>query len=484
MTLARGRFCIKTINSAALLLLLGFVYAVSSCRMVNNLDLDKRVSVHYYYNIAGKNTDGAHSMGAERWIAGKSQDLAKNVFAVSGASGLSAPVFLGWSTSPNSPKIVFTDGQDVTFTRDADLYAVWGTAAEKQTALYTAFNTLNTLSANAGGLLVNYTINLDATSTSMFVVPGGSIALGEGSSVAPLESDDWRFPALKAVTITLTSTGRQGSGKAGSSGDKRVLMPEPGDASFWKLLPGSSISYKSEGIVTADGFDGQDGLVLDKDGKVRMYNDANKDESGAFEIDTASPAKQFTFSPAGADTFGTGAFAYIRVYGSTAWGAKTTTIASKTTDTAVSLPVATNQKARVLFIRNSNTCMGDGTFTYLFFQNFDITVLKGDISNLYGGPLTGAPASLMNNTLATCSNLRSIGQLVLGRLSSTGASPDTFANTFGSCTNLTGESAKVWNGTDFVPLYQAIKFSSTPSFPPYSCDTGLSDYNSMPGGWK
>jgi hypothetical protein len=90
----------------------------------------------------------------------------------------------------------------------------------------------------------------------------------------------------------------------------------------------------------------------------------------------------------------------------------------------------------------------------------------------------------MSNTLAICSNLRSIGQLVLGGLSGDASSSGAFKFAFQSCTNLTGESAKVFSGGNIVPLYERVTVDSGDH--PYSGgDTGLSDWAAIvQKGWN
>jgi hypothetical protein len=180
----------------------------------------------------------------------------------------------------------------------------------------------------------------------------------------------------------------------------------------------------------------------------------------------------------------------MRVYGSTAWGSVSK--AGVTIGSPIGLPVASisgqPQQARAIFIRNSNLCVNNtNTLQNLFTFNSDITVLKGDISNLYGSPLTGMPtvSSLMQTTVGYCPHLRSIGQLVFGSLNGDILFYRSFEETFTNCTSLRGDSAKVWNDTKkaFEPLYKAITASRGMSISPYKNDTGLSDYNSIPIVW-
>jgi hypothetical protein len=427
-------------------------------------------------------------MQTETWIAGKGRNLAKNIFAVNlaGTSGLTTPVFEGWSTSPDSSTVSFKDGKQVTFARDAKLYAVWGTKAENQTALFTAFKTLNDLSSNAGGLLVNYTINLDIASAPghQFVVPPGGITLSVGTLTTQASDDNWNFPDIKAAKITITSTGVLKPGKtAGSTtadDDTRVLMPESDDISFWRTPRSCPVSYDSAGIVTATGFGGQDGIVFDKNGNVRLctHDDTGTAFSidgsgGAFEIDTASSLSSFTFSSG--YSVDSSVIANIRVYGSTAWTSKSVS------GSTVSLPVATGQKVRAIFIKNSNL-LNSGALQNLFNGNTDIAALKGDVSNLAGKPLNGPMTISMQNFASQCRSLRSIEHLVCGSVTSGDSS--VFNNAFSQNLHLTGSSAKVWDSThqQLRPLYEIGNASVGGDA--YMSSLGLSDWAAIQAaGW-
>jgi hypothetical protein len=151
--------------------------------------------------------------------------------------------------------------------------------------------------------------------------------------------------------------------------------------------------------------------------------------------------------------------------------------------------VASGQHARSIFIRNSNLCVSAGKLNQLFYENTTIKALKGDISNLYGSPLTvtsGSPSNLMAQTACGCSSLRSIGQLVFGSLSDpvpVTLSLNQFNATFSNCLNLTGESAKVLYQGTFEPLYTHITLSGTGK--PYGNGAGLSDWAAIvTAGWN
>jgi hypothetical protein len=107
---------------------------------------------------------------------------------------------------------------------------------------------------------------------------------------------------------------------------------------------------------------------------------------------------------------------------------------------------------------------------------YGCTGLTGTIpADLFSG-IQGAPAtSMFYQTFYNCSKLTGIGQNFVGVI--TGTASQMFYYTFYGCAGLIGESAKMTNGTKIYTLTSTMASC-------YKNCTGLSDYASIPSGWK
>ncbi len=119
---------------------------------------------------------------------------------------------------------------------------------------------------------------------------------------------------------------------------------------------------------------------------------------------------------------------------------------------------------------------------YVTFQN--CSNLTGSIPVGLFGDISGAPAALMfDSTFRGCSKLT--GSIPVGLFGDISGAPAAgmFRQTFSGCSNLTGESALMPDGT--TRLYEQFPTASgTECENCYLGATGLSDYATMPEGWK
>lgn len=120
---------------------------------------------------------------------------------------------------------------------------------------------------------------------------------------------------------------------------------------------------------------------------------------------------------------------------------------------------------------------------HMFYRTFQrCKDLTGPIpENLFGG-LSGYPEyGMFRGTFGGCSGLTSIPENLFGNLSGT-AQWYAFAETFVGCSGLTGPSARI-NGKYLYEIY-SFDYSAYAYDGPYCGATGLSDYATMPSGWK